>query len=215
MASAPNPVLPPGYSPLPQGMLANVVTFLEMTSAPPEMPAAPRATTPAPHRKGAALTVARWATPPLDAYRDLFRAVGQEWMWVSRLLMPDDRLRAALDDPAVEVYALVDAAGRQLGLIELDFRQPGECELVYFGLVSAAIGTGAGRLMMDEATRQAWRRPIRRFWVHTCTFDHPGAVAFYIRSGFRPYQRQVEVHEDPRLTGKMPRDAAPHIPIIA
>lgn len=201
---APNPVLPLGYSPLPRGMLANVVTFLEM-AAPPPLREAPG---PGP------LTVARWAAPPLDAYRALFRAVGQEWMWVSRLLMPDDKLRAALDDPAVEVYALLGQDGRQRGLIELDFRSPGECELVYFGVVPEAIGTGAGRLMMQEATRQAWRRPIRRFWVHTCTFDHPGAVAFYIRSGFRPYARQVEVHEDPRLTGKMPRDAAPHIPVI-
>lgn len=206
-APAPNPVLPPGYSPLPQGMMANVVTFLEMTAPPPPREA------PAPEQ-GPSMTVMRWEAPPLDAYRALFRAVGQEWMWVSRLLMPDDKLRAALADPAVEVYALVDRAGRQLGLIELDFRQPGECELVYFGVVPEAIGTGAGRLMMAEATLEAWRRPIRRFWVHTCTFDHPGAVAFYIRAGFRPYARQVEVHEDPRLTGKMPRDAAPHIPII-
>ncbi|MBL8705397.1 MAG: GNAT family N-acetyltransferase [Rhodospirillales bacterium] len=204
---APNPVLPAGYSPLPPGMLANVVTFLEMTAAPPPRAASAQA-------PDSSLTVARWHAPPLDAYRALFRAVGQEWMWVSRLLMPDDTLRAALDDPAVEVYALVDRGGRQLGLIELDFRKSGECELVYFGVVPEAIGTGAGRLMMEEAIRQAWCRPIRRFWVHTCTFDHPGAVAFYIRSGFRPYQRQVEVHEDPRLTGKMPRDAAPHIPII-
>ncbi len=203
--TAPNPELPVGYSPLPQGMMANVVTFLEMTERPP--PRAARDTS-------APLAVVRWEAPPLDAYRALFRAVGQEWMWVSRLLMPDDKLRAALDDPAVEVYALVGQGGRQLGLIELDFRQQGDCELVYFGVVPEAIGSGAGRLMMDAAIRQAWRRPIRRFWVHTCTFDHPGAVAFYIRSGFRPYQRQVEVHEDPRLTGKMPRDAAPHIPII-
>jgi GNAT superfamily N-acetyltransferase len=208
-ATAPaNPELPIGYSPLPKGMLANVVTFLEMTAPPPREARGPAAA-------AAALSVVRWAAPPLDAYRALFRAVGQEWMWVSRLLMPDDRLRAALDDPAVEVFALVGQGGRQLGLIELDFRQPDACELVYFGVVPEAIGSGAGRLMMNEAVRQAWRRPIRRFWVHTCTFDHPGAVAFYIRSGFRPYQRQVEVHEDPRLTGKMPRDAAPHIPIIA
>jgi GNAT superfamily N-acetyltransferase len=207
-APAPNPVLPLGYSPLPEGMLANVVTFLEMTAPPPRVEPTQE------QRPEPTLNVARWEAPPLDAYRALFRAVGQEWMWVSRLLMPDDKLRAALDDPAVEVYALLGQDGRQRGLIELDFRQPGECELVYFGVVPEAIGTGAGRLMMDAAIRQAWRRPIRRFWVHTCTFDHPGAVAFYIRAGFRPYARQVEVHEDPRLTGKMPRDAAPHIPII-
>jgi hypothetical protein len=50
--------------------------------------------------------------------------------------------------------------------------------------------------------------------VHTCSFDHPSAPAFYIRSGFRPYALQVEVLPDPRLTGHLPRTAAPRIPLI-
>lgn len=184
--------------------MANVVTFLEMTAPPPPRPAGAPAPT---------LALHRWERPSVADYRALFRAVGQDWMWVSRLIMPEDRLRAILDDPAVEVCALAEG-GRNLGLLELDFRVAGECELAFFGVVGDAIGTGAGRFLMDAAIRHAWSRPIRRFWVHTCTFDHPGAVAFYIRSGFRPYAREVEVHEDPRLTGKMPRGAAPQIPIV-
>jgi hypothetical protein len=50
--------------------------------------------------------------------------------------------------------------------------------------------------------------------VHTCTLDGPTALNFYIRSGFVPYQRQVETFSDPRLTGLIPRDAAPQIPLI-
>jgi hypothetical protein len=67
---------------------------------------------------------------------------------------------------------------------------------------------------MNEAVTRAWARPITRFWVHTCTHDHPGALAFYVRSGFTPYQRMVEVHDDPRLQGLLPEAAAPHIPLI-
>ena len=62
-----------------------------------------------------------------------------------------------------------------------------------------AIGQGFGRVLMDEAIRRAWAKPIERFWVHTCTFDSPLALPFYIRSGFTPYLRMVEVHDDPRL----------------
>jgi hypothetical protein len=51
-------------------------------------------------------------------------------------------------------------------------------------------------------------------WVHTCTLDGPNALAFYQRSGFTAYQRQLETFPDPRLNGLIPRDAAPHIPII-
>jgi hypothetical protein len=69
-------------------------------------------------------------------------------------------------------------------------------------------------MLMNEALVRAWARPISRFWVHTCSFDHPGALAFYQRSGFRPYQVMVEVHQDPRLTGHLPPEASPQVPLI-
>jgi len=199
-----NPSLPDGYSAVPAGKIANVVTCLEMRERPPARPVPPA---------DAALRVDRWEKPELAAYRALFREIGEEWMWFSRLVMPDDQLAAILGDPDVHVYALKDGE-RRVGLLELDFRTPGECELTFFGLVTDAIGQGAGRILMNTAIEKAWERPIDRFWVHTCHFDHPGAVSFYQRSGFRAYAFMVEVTDDPRLTGQMRRDAARHVPLI-
>lgn len=193
-----------GYSVLPPGKLANLVTCLEMTERP-----APK---PQPSTRGA-LSLQRIAQPDLDSYRALFRRIGQDWMWFSRLVMPDERLHRILTDPKVEVYTLRNGAA-EIGLLELDFREEGQCELAFFGVVPEAIGQGAGRFLMDQAIALAWAHPIRRFWVHTCSFDHPSALAFYRRSGFRPYAYAVEVHDDPRLTGHLPRTAAPHIPLI-
>jgi GNAT superfamily N-acetyltransferase len=99
-------------------------------------------------------------------------------------------------------------------LLELDFRVTGECELLFFALTDKLVGTGTGRWLMNRALELAWARPIRRMWVHTCTLDHPGAVDFYRRSGFVPFGRQVEVCDDPRVTGLVRRDAAPHVPIL-
>ncbi len=198
-----NPVLPLGYSPLPKGCTANVVTCLEMLSLP-----APRPVPPAP----AGVAVARWAAPDLDDYRALFRLVGADWLWTSRLLLADETVRRTLADQRVEVFCLV-RDGARIGLLELDFRVAGECELVYFGVAPDAVGTGLGRLLMSHAIARAWAAPIRRFWVHTCTFDHPSAVRFYERSGFRAYATMVEVHPDPRLSGHLPRTAAPHVPL--
>ncbi|MGH6940838.1 GNAT family N-acetyltransferase [Hypericibacter sp.] len=189
---------------LPPGKLANLVTCLEMTEKP-----APK---PRPSTRSA-LSLQRIAQPDLQSYRALFRRVGQDWMWFSRLIMPDERLRRILTDPKVEVYRLHDGPA-EIGLLELDFREEGQCELAFFGVVPEVIGQGAGRFLMDQAITMAWARPIRRFWVHTCSFDHPSALAFYRRSGFRPYAYAVEVHDDPRLTGHLPRTAAPHIPLI-
>ncbi|MCM2472281.1 GNAT family N-acetyltransferase [Rhizobium sp. CG5] len=199
-----NPPLLPGYSPVPPGKIANVETRLEMLARP-----AAKAPPPA----AASLSLHRWEAPTLADYRALFRAVGQNWMWVSRLVMADDRLAAILAEPRVEIYRLMDD-NRAIGLLELDFRHDGECELAFFGLVSDAIGKGAGRLMMSHAIELAWSRPIRRFWVHTCTHDSQAALPFYCRSGFVPFATLVEVIDDPRLKGVMPRQAAPHVPLI-
>jgi hypothetical protein len=35
-----------------------------------------------------------------------------------------------------------------------------------------------------------------------------------MRSGFTPYRRAIEVADDPRLFGFLPREAAPHIPLL-
>ena len=104
--------------------------------------------------------------------------------------------------------------GRDEGLLELDFREAGQCELAFFGVTAKLIGSGAGRWLMNRALELAWSRPVARVWVHTCTLDHPSALAFYQRSGFRPFRRQVEIADDPRLDGTVPRHVAKHVPII-
>ena len=160
-----------------------------------------------------AWTLRKVETPGLDWYRDLHRRVGAEWRWFARLRMNDHELAAIIQSPLVEVHALVQD-GRDEALLELDFREAGRCELVYFGVTAKLIGGGAARWLMNRALERAWSRPVTRFWVHTCTFDHPAAVAFYQRSGFRAFRRQIEIADDPRLDGTAPRGVARHVPII-
>ena len=115
-----------------------------------------------------------------------------------------------IHDSAVDVFVL----GNDEGLLELDRRRFPEIELAFFGVIEALIGSGAGRLLMSIATREAWRHNPERFTVHTCTLDHPRAVAFYMKSGFVPVGRAIEISDDPRLTGDLPRDTAPWFPAI-
>jgi GNAT superfamily N-acetyltransferase len=197
-----NPPLPMGYSPLPAGKLANVVTCLEMRER-------PQVVVPSP----GALVFERWRAPELDDYRKLFRDVGENWLWVSRLVMDDEKLGAIIHHPDVEIY-VIRIEGRRIGLLELDFRISRECELVFCGLVADAIGQGAGKLLITQAVARAWDRPIERFWLHTCHFDHPSAMLFYRKAGFQPYAFLVEVIDDPRLSGHLPKTAAPHVPLL-
>lgn len=192
------------YSPIPDGHIAAVVTSLEMTERPPLRP-----------MPAGDLRLERWEAPALEKYRLLYRRVGEPWLWFSRLVMPDDELAAIIHHPDVMIWAVSDRRGIEVGILELDFREAGQCELAFFGLIPALNGKGHGRWLMAMALQAAWaRKGVERLWVHTCTLDAPGALGFYIKSGFRPYQRQLETFPDPRLTGHLPREAAPQIPII-
>ncbi len=190
--------------PVAPGELAAVVTSLEMRTRP-----LPRPLPPAP------LRLVRWATPEPDKYRALFRRVGERWLWFSRLLLDDAALGAIIGDADVQVYAVEDRAGIEVGLVELDFRVPGECELAYFGLVPELAGKGLGDWLMAETLARAWTKGIARVWVHTCTLDHPAALGFYRRAGFGVFARAVERFADPRLLGVLPAEAAPQCPAIA
>ena len=194
-------IVPDGYSDVPAGKIAAVVTHLEMTERPTLSPDPP-----------GAWSLRKVEAPDLDWFRDLYRRVGEEWLWFSRAQMADVELAAIIQSPLVEVYALAQD-GRDEGLLELDFRSDGQCELAFFGVTANLIGSGAGRWLMNRALERAWSRPVVRVWVHTCTFDHPSALAFYQRSGFRPFRRQIEIADDPRLDGTLPRDVATHAPI--
>jgi GNAT superfamily N-acetyltransferase len=83
-----------------------------------------------------------------------------------------------------------------------------------FGVTAKLVGSGAGRWLMNRALELSWSRPVNRVWLHTCTFDYAAALPFYQRAGFRPFRRQIEVADDPRLDGTAPRDVARHVPII-
>ena len=192
------------YSPIPDGHIAAIVTSLEMTERPP-LPPMP----------AGELRLERWETPSLEKYRLLYRRVGEPWLWFSRLAMADEGLAAIIHDPDVMIWAVTDRRGIEVGILELDFRDTGQCELAFFGLIPALNGKGHGRWLMAMALQAAWaRKEVVRVWVHTCSLDAPGALGFYIKSGFVPYQRQLETFPDPRLSGHLPRDAAPQIPII-
>jgi GNAT superfamily N-acetyltransferase len=196
-------------TPVPTGHIATIVTSLEMTSKPPLRPT--------PHSE---LQLERWEAPALNKYRALYRRVGEPWLWFSRLIMADTELAAIVHDPKVKIWAVTDLRGIEVGILELDFRESGQCEISFFGLIPELTGKGHGRWLMAMALQLGWAERnakgegVERMWVHTCTLDALGALGFYLKSGFVPFQRQIETFPDPRLSGHLPREAAPQIPVI-
>ena len=189
------------YDSVPDGELAAVVTYLEMLE--PQRAEIPHST----------LRLRRVTEPDPDQYRALFRKIGSNWLWFSRLTMSDGELEAIVGDPKVELYE-VAAVEPVVGMLELDFREAGQCELAFIGLVPELAGQGHGRWLLAEALRLAWRDGVSRVHVHTCTLDHPAALSAYRRAGFTAYKRAIERFPDPRLHGILPRDCASQVPLV-
>ena len=75
-----------GYTDVADGKLATVVTSLQMHARPD----------PRPERQRDGWSLRRVERPDLGWYRDLYRRVGEEWLWFSRLQMPDTDLAAII-----------------------------------------------------------------------------------------------------------------------
>lgn len=183
--------------------LAAVITYCEMARRPKPRP-----------MQTSPLRLVRWHNPAPEKYRILFRRVGEPWLWFSRLAIDDDALCAILADSLIEIYAVLDPKGIEIGLIELDFREPGRCEIAFFALVQQLIGQGLGNWMMAQTVSLGWRNGIERITVQTSSLDDPRALSTYLKAGFTIVGRAIETFADPRIEGLLPKEAAPHVPMI-
>ncbi|HVX10289.1 MAG TPA: GNAT family N-acetyltransferase [Pirellulales bacterium] len=166
------------------------VYYLEMLQKPPQqIVSAPRTS----------LTVVRAVQPTVGFYRFLYTTVGQDYNWRSRGRRSDAELGALIQDPLNELHVLY-ADGTPAGFAEFDRRVVGEIELIQFGLIPEFIGQGLGKWFLQWTIEQAWSYQPRRYWLHTCTLDHPSALNNYLRRGFTLYRQETKpqtVQPDP------------------
>src|SRR5436190_19423109 len=127
------------YTSLPANELAAVVTYLEMR-APPDQEELP-----------SPLSLQRIEVPDPEHYRELFRLIGAPWLWFSRLTLDDAHLAEIIQHPRVELYSVLDQSSSEVGMLELDFREPHECELAVIGLIPELSGKGHGRWLLAVA----------------------------------------------------------------
>jgi GNAT superfamily N-acetyltransferase len=156
-------------------------TYLQMFARPEGVVPPPRA--------GLAVVYAQ--KPTVAYYRFLYDTVGRDYDWTSRMKLSDADLAAILHNPWVEVHVLV-ADGVPAGFAELDRRIEGEIELAQFGLMPEFIGQGLGRYFLQWIIDKARSYQPRRFWLHTCTQDHPAALPNYLKAGFAIYREATK-----------------------
>jgi GNAT superfamily N-acetyltransferase len=167
-------------------LLDVTVHYLEML-APPERPIGPAPLD--------GMSVRHVPAPSVEFYRGLYNAVGKDYDWYSRRIMTDAALAAIIENPLDEMHVL-EVNGEPAGFAELDRRQPGEVELVQFGLTQPFVGRGLGRWFLEWTIDRAWSYAPRRFWLHTCSLDHPAALPNYLKRGFVKYKEE-QIRREP------------------
>ncbi|NUO83536.1 GNAT family N-acetyltransferase [candidate division KSB1 bacterium] len=173
-------------------LLETTLTYLEMRAR-PQRESGP----PAQH-----VSVLQAVRPTVSFYRYLYNTVGQEWLWYQRRQLSDEQLRAIIQHPEVEIHVLY-VEGVPAGYGELNLQHMPEIELAYFGLIPEFIGKGLGTFFLNAVIDKAWAHHPQRLWLHTCTLDHPQALAVYQRAGFVPYKQEARIFTDPRDLGVM------------
>lgn len=143
-----------------------------------------------------AARVERRSPCPVELYRRLYKEVGEDWYWHSRLEWSDATLAEHLAKPTIGVWELLVGNG-SAGYFELGTHDDGSVEIVYFGLTPAYIGQGLGGPLLTQATREAWAMGANRVWLHTCTLDSERALPNYKARGFREFKTErLEVDID-------------------
>jgi GNAT superfamily N-acetyltransferase len=140
-------------------------------------------------RPSAEVEAARVDPPDFRFNRAMYEQIGGAWSWYERLGWDDERWREHVGRPEMETWVCL-VADRPAGYFELERQDGNDVEIAYFGLLSAYIGRGLGGYLLTTAVLRAWEVGAFRVWVHTCTLDHPGALANYEARGFRRFKRE-------------------------
>lgn len=123
--------------------------------------------------------------------------VGADYGWGASS-RTERKWREYLAAHPAEQYWMVTFEEEIAGVAYLEPQPGGAVELSAFGLLPEYLGRGLGAYALTLALQQAWAteplgaQKVQRVWLHTCSLDHPNALANYRKRGLRPYRVEVE-----------------------
>jgi len=156
-------------------------TYLRMTSRDQLVPA---------RSDDARARIERVQDCPASFLRYLYVEVGRAYHWVDRLGWSDERWRARLAQPGLQLH-LLTWAGAPAGYYELERHSDGSVEIAYFGMLPEFLRRGLGKHLLSDAVVNAWSIDATSVWLHTCTLDDPAALPNYERRGFRAFRSEA------------------------
>jgi len=133
------------------------------------------------------------ATPELNRF--FYTAVGGDWFWTDRLDWSYQQWESYLENRHQQTW-VVYAKGTPAGYFEL-LKENIQVELAYFGLLPQFTGLRLGGWLLSQAVKKAWTMDATRIWVHTCSEDHPNALANYLARGFKIFDEEQKLIQLP------------------
>ena len=151
-----------------------ITTYLEMRD-----PQVPQVTPP--YRGGMLLRV---TAPSAAFYRFLLQ---QGFPESAARAEGDGEVMERIGDDAYDLYVLY-AGGVPAALFELDRRDPGQVELVRFGVLEGFEGRGLGKYVLAAAVEAAWQHGPARVWARASNREDPRRIMTLQWAGFVPYE---------------------------
>lgn len=156
--------------------------YLEMTSA--------HALRSKPVPDGLTIVECEVVQPQLNRF--LYQLVGKAWGWNDLNSWSDEQWLAVVGQDCHRTWVAY-YRGAIAGYYELHRPDGENAEIRYFGLAPQFLDKGFGGPLLSQAIRSAWEWPgTQRVWVHTCSLDHPAALANYQARGLQLYKEEHE-----------------------
>ncbi len=117
------------------------------------------------------------------AYRDLYREVGRDHLWVARTRWTVDDYGNRIADGQVHVW-LARVDGEPVGFIEFEEQEDGTIEIKFLGVSPRFMARGIGKYLLSFGIREAWKLQPEKLWLFTRNYDGEHALTNYIKRGF-------------------------------
>lgn len=117
--------------------------------------------------------------------------VGQNYGWTDSANWTAEQWQSYAEQDNISLYIGYEQ-GTPFGYFELiDHNE--SIEIICFGLLPQFVGKGLGGYLLSEALKTAWSKTSERVWLHTCSLDHPNALANYQARGLSIYKEEKDM----------------------
>lgn len=149
--------------------------------------------------------------PDVGAYLHLYREIGRDYLWNYRPGQSREAIQRIIQSPNTRLYYLMDGEN-PIGMAECDISKHKDIEIVHFGLLPGYTDRGLGWAFLQQILFRLWQMQPDRVHLSSCGLDHPKAITFYEKAGFRVYRTAMGEFKDYRYSDFYHLEDAPEIP---